>query len=59
MRLLKSKNRFIRVSYDIIYTIIDELTKYIKFISCKTTMNIEQLSTLLLKKVFMNYNIFE
>ena len=58
-RLSKSKDQSIEVSYDIIYTLVNKLTKYAKFIPCKTIINIEQLSTLLLKKVFINYNIFK
>ena len=59
IKLLESKNKSIEVNYDIIYTLINKLTKYVKFIPYKITINIEQLLTLLLKKVFINYNIFK
>ena len=42
-----------------ICTIIDGLTKYAKFILCKTTMTTKELAKLFLKKIFANYVIFE
>ena len=47
------------VFYDMICTIIDGLTKYAKFILCKTTMTAEELARLFLKKIFADHGIFE
>ena len=47
------------VFYDMICTIIDGLTKYIKFVPCKTTMTTEKLARLLLKKIFADHGIPE
>ena len=42
-----------------ICTIIDGLTKYAKFIPCKTTMTAEELAKLFLKKKIADHGIFE
>ena len=47
------------VFYDMICMIIDGLTKYAKFVPCKTTMIAEELARLLLKKIFANNGIPE
>ena len=47
------------VFYDMICTIIDGLTKYAKFIPCKTTMTAEKLTRLFLKKIFADHGIPE
>ena len=47
------------VNYDMICTIIDGLTKYAKFILCKTTMTAEKLTRLFLKKIFADHGIPE
>ena len=48
--LPESQNPTTGVNYDMICTIVDGLTKYIKFIPCKTTMTAEELARLFLKK---------
>ena len=40
-------------------TIIDGLTKYAKFVPCKTTITAEKLTRLFLKEIFADYGIFE
>ena len=57
--LPKFQNPTTGVYYDMICTLIDGLTKYIKLISCKITMTTEKLVKLFLKKIFANYGIFE
>ena len=47
------------VFYDMICTIIDGLTKYAKFVPCKTTMTAKKLAKLFLKKKFTDHGIFE
>ena len=47
------------ICYDMIFTIIDGLTKYAKFIPYKTTMTAEELTKLFLKKIFADHGIFE
>ena len=47
------------MNYDMICTIIDGLTKYAKFVPCKTTMTAEELAKLFLKKIFANHGIPE
>ena len=47
------------ISYDMICTIIDGLTKYAKFVPCKTTMTAEKLAKLFLKKIFADHGIPE
>ena len=42
-----------------ICTMIDGLTKYAKFVPCKTTMTAEELAKLLLEKKFADHGIFE
>ena len=44
---------------DIIMTIVDGLTKYAKFIPCKTTMDAEQLACIVAKEVFADHGIPE
>ena len=48
--LPESQNPTTGICYDMICTIIDGLTKYAKFIPCKTTMTAEKLTRLFLKK---------
>ena len=48
--LPESQNPATGIFYDMICTIIDGLTKYSKFIPCKTTMTAEKLARLFLKK---------
>ena len=47
------------VNYDMICTIIDGLTKYAKFVPCKTTMTAEELARLFLKEIFADHGIPE
>ena len=56
--LPESQNPATGINYDMICTIIDGLTKYVKFISCKTTMTAEKLAKLFLKKIFADHGIF-
>ena len=42
-----------------ICTIVDGLTKYAKFVPCKTTMKAEELARLFLKKKIADHGIFE
>ena len=42
-----------------ICTIIDGLTKHVKFVPCETTMTAEKLTKLFLKKIFTDHDIFE
>ena len=48
--LPESQNPATGICYDMICTIFDGLTKYAKFVPCKTTMTPEKLTKLLLKK---------
>ena len=57
--LPKSQNPATGMNYDMICTIIDGLTEYIKFILCKTTMTAKKLAKLILKKIFTDYGIPE
>ena len=57
--LPESQNRATGICYDMICTIIDGLTKYAKFILCKTTMTAEKLIKLFLKKIFADHGILE
>ena len=50
--LPKSQNPTTGIYYDMVCTIIDGLTKYVKFILCKTTMITKKLIRLFLKKIF-------
>ena len=45
--------------YDMICTIIDGFTKYVKFVPCKITMTAEKLAKLFLKKMFTRHGISE
>ena len=45
------------VNYDMICTIVDGLTKYAKFVPCKTTMTAEELARLFLKEIFADHGI--
>ena len=47
------------ICYDMICTIIDGLTKYAKFVSCKITMTAEKLAKLFLKEIFADHGIPE
>ena len=58
-KLSKSSNSTTRQFYDMIMTIMNELIKYAKFISCKTTLNAKKLIFLLLKIVFVKHDILE
>ena len=48
--LPESQNPTTGIYYDMICTIIDGLTKYAKFVLCKTTITAEELAKLFLKK---------
>ena len=48
--LPESQDPVTGVCYDMICTIIDGLTKYVKFIPCKISMTAEELARLFLKK---------
>ena len=56
--LPESQNPAIGIFYDMICTIIDGLTKYAKFILCKTSMTAEKLAKLFLEKK-LDHGIFE
>ena len=45
------------IFYDMICTIVDGLTKYAKFVPCKTTMITKKLVKLFLKKIFADHGI--
>ena len=47
------------IFYDMICTIVDGLTKYAKFVPCKTTMTAEELARLFLKELFADHGIPE
>ena len=53
-----SQNPATGVCYDMICTMIDGLTKYVKFVPCKTTMTAEELAKLFLKKKNTDHGIF-
>ena len=53
----ESQNLIIKTFYDIIITIINDLIKYVKFILYQLTITTKQLTYLLIKKVFANYNV--
>ena len=57
--LPESQNPATGMNYDMICTIIDGLTKYAKFVPCKTTMTAEELARLFLKKIFADHGIPE
>ena len=59
IRLPELSNPATGICYDMICTIIDELTKYAKFVLCKTIMTTEKLTKLFLKKIFADHGIFE
>ena len=59
IRLPESQNPATGICYDMICTIIDGLTKYVKFIPCKTIMTAEKLAKLFLKKIFTDHGIPE
>ena len=59
IKLPESQNPTTWINYDMICTIIDGLTKYVKFILCKTTMTAEKLTKLLLKEIFADHGIPE
>ena len=55
----ESQNPTTRMNYDMICTIIDGLTKYVKFVPCKITMTTEELARLFLKKKIADHGIPE
>ena len=57
--LPESQNPATGMNYDMICTIVDGLTKYVKFVPCKTTMTAEKLATLFLKEIFADHGIPE
>ena len=59
IKLPESQDPATGIYYDMICIIIDGLTKYVKFVPCKTTMTAEKLARLFLKKIFTDHGIFE
>ena len=57
--LPESQNPATGISYDMICTIIDGLTKYAKFVPCKTTMTAKKLARLFLNFFFADHGIPE
>ena len=57
--LPESQNPTTGMNYDMICTIVDGLTKYAKFVLCKTTMTAKKLTRLILKKIFADHCIPE
>ena len=57
--LPESQDPAIGIFYDMICTIIDGLTKYVKFVPCKTTMTAEKLAKKKLIFFFADHGIFE
>ena len=57
--LPESKNPTTKACYDMICTIMNGLTKYVKFVPCKTIMTTKQLTKLFLKKIFADHCIPE
>ena len=53
----KSQNSIIRTLYDIIIIIINNLIKYVKFVFYQLIIIIKQLTHLLIREVFTNYEI--
>lgn len=45
--------------YDMIATLVDGLTKFTKFVPCRTTMTAEQLAYMLTEEVFADHGIPE
>ena len=56
-KLSKSKDSTTKVTYDMIMTMINEFTKHVKFVSCKTTMTTKQLAFLLLRTIYFENEI--
>ena len=57
--LSESQDPATGICYDMICRIIDGLTKYVKFVPCKTTMKAKELAKLFLKKKIADHGIFE
>ena len=55
----KFQNSIIKTLYDMIAIIVNELIKYVKFVLYQFTITIKQLTYLLIKEIFANYNVFE
>ena len=57
IKFSESQNSIMKTFYDIIATIINNLIKYVKFIFCQFTITIKQLTHLLIREIFANYDI--
>ena len=57
MKLLKSMKKLINVRYDSILIVMNRLTKYAYFISYKEALNIDDLTYMMMRYIFVNHGI--